>query len=912
MTSRESRLLSRNYALAAIASVLPFLLVVLVLAVFQFTSQRQQLLDELEDDATEHNVLLGGILKNVRDHVASLSSWSDTYQDQIQTRPDLAPPGPNGWADLGARLITTDDGAAAGTAGVLIGHQLLPHMRIAHRAMPYVRWSWFADGDGRFMVLFPVFSDASFAVRGGRDGGRALLELIQGSGPFERVASARGPAAHWTAAYRDPAGSGWVVSQVVRVERDERVDLVGATVLLDFLTGFLRAFDYTAGKLWLINDGGQVLAASDGPVTDGLRLRTVETMLPDDLAATPGGLDPTTGLEAVGGGYAFVQPVSGTPWRLVFAVAGDEVNAVLWPRFIPYGVILAALLVTLFLAHQLRERLIIRPALSLVEYIRAESQDRPETPPDLPPVWQPSIDAVAEAFAAKRASVDQIRDDAERLRALAGAHPVPVAIVPFDDTRLVYANQAFSDLFRIALEDLPGSDVRSFHADARARAAFLQQLRKRGRIRSFEGEGRRGDGTTFPASLTSQLIRFDGQDAIVTAVIDLTEQKAAETEIARQREALHQSEKLNALGSMLASVAHELNNPLSVVVGYATMMRDLALDQRTKDRAIRIHAAAERCARIVRTFLAMARRKPESRDPLRVAELVDAALEIAGYGLRTTDIAVTVDLDPDLPPIEGDGDQLTLVIMNLIVNAQHALQTMPPPRRLEILALPADAGLVLEVRDNGPGIPAPVRSQIFEPFFTTKPQGVGTGIGLSVCHNIVTSHGGTIEVAANEGGGSVFRVFLPAGAPSGATMPLPDVMAETAARGRILVVEDEEEIAEMLKEMLERDGHRVDLAGSGRDAIACLEDSGADLIISDLHMPDLDGPELYRTLAENHPRLAERMVFMTGDVLAADVNGFLTRTGVPVLDKPIDPYELRIRVRRMLEERAKSPTAASG
>lgn len=264
MTSRESRLLSRNYALAAVAGVLPFLLVVLVLAVFQFTSQRQQLLDELEGDATEHNVLLGGILKNVRDHVGSLSSWVDTDHAQLRTRPDLAPSGPARWAELGARLITADDGAAAGAAAVPVGHQLLPHMRLAHRAMPYLRWSWFADGDGRFMVLFPVRGGPAFAVRGGRDGGRELLEVIAGPGPFAPVAAARGPAARWTAAYRDPAGAGWVVSQLVGIERDERVDLVGTTVLLDFLTGFLRAFDYTAGRLWLINDGGQVLAASDG------------------------------------------------------------------------------------------------------------------------------------------------------------------------------------------------------------------------------------------------------------------------------------------------------------------------------------------------------------------------------------------------------------------------------------------------------------------------------------------------------------------------------------------------------------------------------------------------------------------------------------------------------------------------
>jgi C4-dicarboxylate-specific signal transduction histidine kinase len=361
-------------------------------------------------------------------------------------------------------------------------------------------------------------------------------------------------------------------------------------------------------------------------------------------------------------------------------------------------------------------------------------------------------------------------------------------------------------------------------------------------MRGFELDQRRPDGSVFPTAITARVIEFQGAPAAISAVIDLTEQKRQEAEIARQREALHQSEKLNALGSLLASVAHELNNPLSVVIGYATMMRDLAADDATRERAAKVQVAAERCARIVRTFLAMARQKPDAWGPVQVNQVVEGALEVAGYGLRTSDVEVTLDLTPDLPPVRGDGDQLTLVVMNLVVNAQHALQTQPPPRRLEIVTRRADGQVRIEIVDNGPGIPGEIALRIFDPFFTTKPQGVGTGIGLSVCHGIVSAHQGAIAVASPPEGGMRFTVDLPASASDHAPPRTPERRARV--RGRILVVEDEVEIAQMIAEVLGRDGHDILLAASGREALARLDGERVDLILSDLRMPDLDGPAL--------------------------------------------------------------------
>jgi PAS domain S-box-containing protein len=472
---------------------------------------------------------------------------------------------------------------------------------------------------------------------------------------------------------------------------------------------------------------------------------------------------------------------------------------------------------------------------------------------------------------------------------------------------VLYASQPFLDLMRIT----PDGVERLTSADLFARddeAAYVADALRAGQVvENHEITARRSDGSMFPAAITARPVEYEGEDAAVFGVVDLTEQKKAEAEIVRQREALHQSEKLNALGSLLANVAHELNNPLSVVVGYSTIMRDTAPDDATRQRAIKVHAAAERCARIVKTFLTMARRKPEAWTPVLINQIIQSALDVVGYGLRGADIAVDLDLAPDLPAVRGDGDQLNLVLMNLIVNAQHALQAQPQPRRLEIVTR-HDGGMVqIEVADNGSGIPAEIAEHIFDPFFTTKPQGVGTGIGLSVCQGIVAAHGGAIGVASRPDGGALFTITLPGTAPA----PRPRAVEEAPPpiAGRVLVVDDEVEIAQMVSEVLNRDHHQVSVARSGRQALEHLAAHPADLILSDLRMPDLDGPALHRALASSSPDLARRMVFVTGDVLTPETARFLAETSLPVIEKPIDPYDLRLKVRAYLGalQRAKAP-----
>lgn len=387
-----------------------------------------------------------------------------------------------------------------------------------------------------------------------------------------------------------------------------------------------------------------------------------------------------------------------------------------------------------------------------------------------------------------------------------------------------------------------------------------------------------------------------GPESLALGVFrDLTDSKQAEAEIERQREALHQSEKLSALGSLLAGVAHELNNPLSIVVAQAVLMEETNRDEKIIKRAKNIRAAAERCARTVKTFLSMARQQTPEQGAVDVNVLIDIALELMGYTLRTAGVEIIEKRGKELPPIWGDADQLHQVVANLLVNAQQAMVETPEPRRLTITtSFDRAANMVtLTIDDTGPGVPLDMRPRIFDPFFTTKPTGVGTGIGLAVCHGVVESHHGGINVTDSPGGGARFIIQLP---PAEAAMTVPAkpkaaVIANTGGR-RILIVDDELEIAESLAEILGLNGHQVDLADNGVTALERIAEVDYDVILTDLRMPGMDGPALYRELEKNHPHLCSRVAVLTGNSLEAAANDFLKETGLRWIEKPFVPADI--------------------
>ncbi len=485
----------------------------------------------------------------------------------------------------------------------------------------------------------------------------------------------------------------------------------------------------------------------------------------------------------------------------------------------------------------------------------------------------------------KRAETALVQSNAI-IRQVLDACPVPVGMTRAEDGTVIYESRAAQQLYgRVPT----GKQVKasSSFVDLEDRVRYLAALRRDGAVEGFEVLMQRGDGSSFLAALSARLFAFQGEDVIVSSTFDLTARKEAETEQARQQEALHLSEKQAALGVLLAGVAHELNNPLSVVVGQALLLQETAGEPASRRRAEKISQAADRCARIVKAFLALARDHPQRSEPVAATEVVAQALEVTGYLLRSTDIAVRLRLPGDLPPLLGDADQLVQVLSNLVINAAQALQRRPAGRRLTITARPGRRGtLRLKVKDNGPGVPAELQRRVFDPFFTTKAPGEGTGIGLALCHRVVVAHGGTLTLESRPGEGATFAVTLPL-----ATLPA-TAAAESPAplpggRRQALVIDDEAAVAETLAQLLQSAGLEVTVAGSGVAALSLLRAQDFDLILSDLRMPGLDGQQLHALLAAERPALLRRLAFVTGDSMSAKARRFLASAGRPTLEKPV-------------------------
>ena len=381
--------------------------------------------------------------------------------------------------------------------------------------------------------------------------------------------------------------------------------------------------------------------------------------------------------------------------------------------------------------------------------------------------------------------------------------------------------------------------------------------------------------------------------------------------VKERTERLLQSEKVATMGSLLAGVAHELNNPLAALLGQTQLLRESAVDPMLIRRADKIESAADRCVRIVRNFLTLARQRPPERTIVSISQVIHGALELIAYELRTSGVEVVVEIASGLPLITADPHQLHQVLVNLMSNAHHAMRRQSEPRRLTLGAHhdPARRVVRLTVTDTGPGISAEVRKRMFEPFFTTKPPGEGTGLGLSLCRGIVEEHGGEIGVES-EGRGARFTVTLPAG--EGAVRPTEaaaPVAAAVVGPKTILIVDDEEEVAVVLAEALEREGHQTAVATNGAMALSMLGERAFDLVISDTKMPVMDGEAFYAEAVQRDRSIDRRIIFLTGDVLSRDKREFLERTGAPFLAKPCDLADLRRLVVRVVARNASASVA---
>ena len=1035
MTTRSARTLSRHYAKLAVISSVPLVLLILALGYVHYSEQRLRRLDGLLVSLDERHRTVERTLTAMAEHTFQMQQWMEYHLASadrrlspklslltIEADPDshaltgyfldneALGPGPDAAGNfLGNSLALAGGNETLRTASLAL--DLFSIQQLGHVANPAFLYSYFLDGRGDFLSIYPASDRYAYQTLSPDKGIQESVKLFFRRSVYHRGVPENDPdrEPYWMSTEREGVRGRAVVSRAAPVyEGDRFIGIVGVDVLQSHFAGLLRVEGLSGIAGRVVGEGGDIIAYLDESSAPGYRV-----------------LDAQIGKVAVGSGgfaeadgwYLLRLPLQETGWHLDYAIPVSEVHAGLAWRYLPYGLILIGVIATLVLGQLLVRAQFVRPVLTFAQYLRDGSLGEPIPAPDLPRVWKPWVSILRATFkrnneslallrsseeryrrlvelspdavmlhdaqgitflnragcrilglsgpeqaigrsymdfvadrekeaalarvlrvieageeitatertiitpagqekdieilatpflsgegtvvalvlfrdiTARKAMERAVRESEGRFRAISEAIPLPVLITDAATLRLRYANPEAYAVLALVPESVDRMTLQEIGPDRRFRIGIAEVVSGKRREASEELEVRKADGGRFWARVTTVPMKYQGGDALIHAVVDLSERLRAEAEIARQRESFHQKEKIAALGSLLAGLAHELNNPLSVVSGQSLMLEDEAGDTRIVTRARRIRDAADRCSRTVRSFLSMARSKATERGPVSLNQAVRESVDLVSHSLQTSGVEVDLRLDPDLADVMADADQLHHLVSNLIVNAEHAMRETEPPRVLTIRSGFDEAArqIVLTVADTGPGVPQEIIERIFEPFFTTKRGTAGTGIGLALCRDIAKSHGGDILYSRAETGGAVFTVRLPLAdrrKQAAAAERRVDAAGET---GKILVIDDDEEVALTLADVLRRQGHEVDTAFCFQEGVDRARQKPYDIIISDVRMPDAGGPELFRTLRPEIAGLDRRMMFMTGDTLRTDLEALVVGTTIPVIEKPLDP-----------------------
>ena len=458
------------------------------------------------------------------------------------------------------------------------------------------------------------------------------------------------------------------------------------------------------------------------------------------------------------------------------------------------------------------------------------------------------------------------------------------AIVTLDaNGRFTTVNHAAENISGYRREELVGQWFAPMLPDddlPKALAHFQQALA--GETGLFETQFYRKDGEVRIISVTYSTPQKD--EEVLCLIRDVTDQKMLQ-------EQLIQSEKMSAIGQLVSGVAHELNNPLAGISAFAQLLlaeKRFPPDQRTA--AETIYSEARRASRIVQNLLTFARQHKAEKGPTAINQVLDDTLELRGYELRVRGIDVRREYDESLPDTMGDAHQLQQVFLNLVTNAEQAMERSDGHHhRLTVRTRRAGDALRIEIEDTGGGIPPNLVERIFNPFFTTKPTGSGTGLGLSISLGIVREHEGRIWAENAQQSGARFVVELPIIQPrASGEFPAVAAVHPVGDRLRILVVDDEASVRVALQRYLAGRGHEVETTASGQDALVRLRATTYDAVIVDMRMPDLSGEQLFERLRGDDPAHAERVIFTTGDLVSEQMRRFLDGSGRPCVPKPFE------------------------
>jgi PAS domain S-box-containing protein len=471
------------------------------------------------------------------------------------------------------------------------------------------------------------------------------------------------------------------------------------------------------------------------------------------------------------------------------------------------------------------------------------------------------------------------------------------------ERKFIYASPRVFELFGFQPEELIGKNIAELiHPDDLQSAIEAMREARSGSIFRFEFKTRHKGGHYVIVSASGRWVKEGDDFKLVGVLRDITDRKQMEAQRRELEQKAQLSSRLASIGEMASGIAHEINNPLTAVIGFAELLRQKDLPSGIKNYVETIHQGAQRVASIVSRLLAFARQDRPERHSVNINDVLETTLALRAYEMKTNNIKVTTQFARDLPRTMANAGQLQQVFLNIIINAETEMKLAHGMGNLLIKTEMIDGAIRISFKDDGPGIAKENMNKIFDPFFTTREVGKGTGLGLSLCHGIVTDHHGQIYAKSEPGKGATFVVELPTVREE--LLEPAELMAEKPKKttgARILVVDDEPAVLQFLCEKLTGAGHKVETVDNASDALERIKSERYSLILLDIKLPGMSGIELYRRIQEIAKSLAGRVIFITGDVMGVDTSRFLSKAKAHYVTKPFDTEQLNKEIDSILD-----------
>jgi PAS domain S-box-containing protein len=500
---------------------------------------------------------------------------------------------------------------------------------------------------------------------------------------------------------------------------------------------------------------------------------------------------------------------------------------------------------------------------------------------------------------------EALKESEEKFRTLSEESPNMIFINKMGP--IVYANMRCEEVMGYKREKLYSQDFDFLTLIApefreQVKANFKRHVRGL-EPKSLEYTLLTKEGRQIDAILSSKLIKYQKEMAILGIITDISEQKKAGEERKEMEQKAQLASRLACVGELASGVAHEINNPLTGVIGYAHLLLDRSdIPQDIRHDLEIINEGAQRVAGIVRKLLTFAGQQKPEQKLVNINEIISTTLDLRAYELASNNIKVTFQPAGGLPMTIADPGQLQQVFLNLIINAETEMKLAHSKGKLSIKTEHIDNTIRISFKDDGPGIAKENLERIFNPFFTTREVGQGTGLGLNLCHGIITEHKGRIWAESRLGRGATFFVELPIVTKDrqSALLKPPAKEPEKVTKAKILVIDDEPLVRQLASRVLSEEGHEVEAVDNAEDALKRIKSKRYSRILLDIKMPGTDGINLYEQFKEIAPSLKSRVVFVTGDVMGKRTTDFLAKTKAPYITKPFDAEQLKREINRIL------------